>query len=155
MPVDVVPYSDQWPLSFDRVAQVLGTALADVPSATVEHVGSTSVPGLAAKPVIDVDVIVDARDVPAAVAALEVVGYTHRGDLGVTGREAFTAPDDDPRRCPGRGGACGAQRRGTTGPRVGLPPLRPRRRELRAGLREGVTGSRPAEAPAGTVGAAP
>ena len=53
---------------------------------------------MAAKPVIDVDVIVDARDVPAAVAALEVVGYTHRGDLGVTGREAFTAPDDDPRR---------------------------------------------------------
>jgi GrpB-like predicted nucleotidyltransferase (UPF0157 family) len=98
MPVDVVPYSDQWPRAFDRVAQVLRSALVEVPSARVEHVGSTSVPGLAAKPVIDVDVIVDEADVPAAVAALEAVGYTHRGDLGVTGREAFSAPDDDPRR---------------------------------------------------------
>ena len=97
MPVDVVPYSPQWPAQFDRVATDLRAGLAGVPSA-VEHVGSTSVPGLAAKPVIDVDVIVEERDVAAAVAALEAIGYLHRGDLGVTGREAFTAPDDDPRR---------------------------------------------------------
>lgn len=64
----------------------------------MQHVGSTSVPGLAAKPVLDVDVIVPAARVPAAVAALESSGYVHRGDLGVSGREAFTAPDQDPPR---------------------------------------------------------
>lgn len=98
MPIDVVPYDDAWPALFERVAADLREALRDVPAARVEHVGSTSVPGLAAKPVLDIDVIVPAEDVPAAVAALESIGYAHRGDLGVEGREAFHAPDEDPRR---------------------------------------------------------
>jgi GrpB-like predicted nucleotidyltransferase (UPF0157 family) len=95
--IEVVDWSPRWAEQFDQVASVLRVALADVVSARVEHVGSTSVPGLAAKPVLDVDVVVDGREVPAAIAALESVGYVHRGDLGVTGREAFHAPDA-PRR---------------------------------------------------------
>ena len=98
MPIDVVPYSARWRVEFDLVAGDLRTALVGVSSATVEHVGSTSVPGLASKPVLDIDVVVDESDVPAAVAALESVGYVHRGNLGVSGREAFIAPDDEPRR---------------------------------------------------------
>lgn len=97
MSIEVVDWSPRWAEQFDELAAVLRTALGDVTSARVEHVGSTSVPGLAAKPVLDVDVIVDERDVPAAIAALESVGYVHRGDLGVTGREAFHAPGE-PRR---------------------------------------------------------
>lgn len=80
------------------MAGVLRGALVDVPSAVVEHVGSTSVPGLAAKPVLDIDVIVSPAETAAAVAALASVGYVHRGDLGVRGREAFHAPDGAPRR---------------------------------------------------------
>jgi GrpB-like predicted nucleotidyltransferase (UPF0157 family) len=95
--IEVVDWSPRWAQQFEEVAAVLVRALADVRSARVEHVGSTSVPGLAAKPVLDIDVIVEPGDVPAAVAALESVGYVHRGDLGVTGREAFLAPDE-PRR---------------------------------------------------------
>ena len=95
--IEVVDWSPRWAEQFEGVAAVLSRALVDVRSARVEHVGSTSVPGLAAKPILDVDVIVDPEDVPAAVAALESVGYVHRGDLGVTGREAFLAPDE-PRR---------------------------------------------------------
>ena len=64
----------------------------------VEHVGSTSVPGLAAKPVLDIDVVVNGDEVVAAIAVLETIGYTHRGDLGVADREAFQAPDDGLRR---------------------------------------------------------
>lgn len=97
MSVEVVEWSPEWAEQFSAVAAVLREALAGVPSARVEHVGSTSVPGLAAKPVLDVDVVVEATDVPAAIAALESVGYVHRGDLGVAGREAFHAPDS-PRR---------------------------------------------------------
>jgi GrpB-like predicted nucleotidyltransferase (UPF0157 family) len=97
MSVEVVDWSPVWAEQFDEVAAVLRDALVDVPSAVVEHVGSTSVPGLAAKPVLDIDVVVPAADVPAAVDALESVGYVHRGDLGVTGRAAFHAPDG-PRR---------------------------------------------------------
>ena len=97
MSIEVVEWSPDWARRYDEVAAVLRAALADVPSARVEHVGSTSVPGLAAKPILDIDVIVDGADVPSAIAALESVGYVHRGDLGVTGREAFLAPDG-PRR---------------------------------------------------------
>jgi GrpB-like predicted nucleotidyltransferase (UPF0157 family) len=96
--IEVVDWSPDWAVRFDEVATVLREAVAGIPGARVEHVGSTSVPGLAAKPVLDIDVIVDAADLPSAVAALERIGYVHRGDLGVTGREAFHAPDDRPRR---------------------------------------------------------
>lgn len=96
--IKVVPWSADWADSFEGVAADLRTALATVPGALVERVGSTSVPGLAAKPILDIDVIVPADAVPAAVAALVAIGYEHRGDLGVTGREAFTAPDESPRR---------------------------------------------------------
>jgi GrpB-like predicted nucleotidyltransferase (UPF0157 family)/quercetin dioxygenase-like cupin family protein len=61
----------------------------------VEHVGSTSVPGLAAKPIIDLDVVVATdEDVSAAIDALATLGYRWRGDLGVEGRQAFLAPSD-------------------------------------------------------------
>ena len=96
--IEVVPWSAEWSREFERVAAGLRTAIATVPGAVVEHVGSTSVPGLAAKPILDIDVIVPAVAVPAAVSALVAIGYVHRGDLGVTGREAFTAPDESPRR---------------------------------------------------------
>lgn len=95
--IEVVDWSPRWAEQFEEVADVLRRALAAVPSARVEHVGSTSVPGLAAKPILDVDVVVEPGEEPAAVAALESVGHVHRGDLGVTGREAFFAPDE-PRR---------------------------------------------------------
>ena len=98
MAVEVVAYSKDWPAQFDRVAEGLRQALSAVSVDSIEHVGSTSIAGLAAKPILDVDIIVRAGDVAAAVAALEHVGYRHCGDLGVTGREAFTAPDDEPRR---------------------------------------------------------
>lgn len=97
MPITVVPYSDEWPTRFAEVAVDLTRALTGVPVVAIEHVGSTSVPGLAAKPVIDIDVIVERGDVDAAIAALVAAGYTHRGDLGVTDRESMAAPDE-PRR---------------------------------------------------------
>lgn len=97
MAVAVVAYSEGWPAQFARVSADLREALGGIPAA-IEHVGSTSVPGLAAKPILDVDIVVQAPDVASAVAALERVGYLHRGDLGVPGREAFLAPDEDPKR---------------------------------------------------------
>ncbi len=98
MVIAVHPYNPDWPIHFERIAADLQPALANIPSATIEHVGSTSIPGLAAKPIIDIDIIVDPDDIPAGIAALESIGYRHRGDLGVPGREAFFPPDDDPKR---------------------------------------------------------
>jgi GrpB-like predicted nucleotidyltransferase (UPF0157 family) len=97
MPIEVTPYNPIWPIQFEQIADTIRPAIAHIPSAQIEHVGSTSVPGLAAKPIIDIDVIVDKVDIPAAIAALESVGYIHRGDLGVPGREAFYPPENTPK----------------------------------------------------------
>jgi GrpB-like predicted nucleotidyltransferase (UPF0157 family) len=92
--VVVVAYDPDWPRQFAELARSVREALGDL-DATVEHVGSTSVPGLAAKPVIDIDVVVaSAADVPRAIERLRPLGYLHQGDRGVTGREAFTWPPD-------------------------------------------------------------
>jgi GrpB-like predicted nucleotidyltransferase (UPF0157 family) len=96
MRVDVVvPYHPGWPAAFDalqaRIARVL-----DGVDHTIEHVGSTAVPGLSAKPVIDIDVVSDGSLIAAALAALAAAGYRHQGDLGIVGREAFHAPPGSP-----------------------------------------------------------
>ena len=56
----------------------------------VQHVGSTSIPGMKAKPIIDIDVGLDNwSDFEAVKRALAEIGYDHEGDRGITGREAF------------------------------------------------------------------
>lgn len=92
--VEVVEYRASWPERFTELRVAYAAAL-DTASVRhrIEHVGSTSVPGLAAKPVIDVDVIVAPADVPAAVAALAAIGFEPRGALGIPGREAFRTPE--------------------------------------------------------------
>ncbi|MFM7679577.1 MAG: GrpB family protein, partial [Roseiflexaceae bacterium] len=61
----------------------------------IAHVGSTAVPGLAAKPIIDMDIVMhQPADIASIIAALAPLGYVHRGDLGIAGREAFDRPTD-------------------------------------------------------------
>lgn len=75
--VVVDPYSSRWPVAFDAVRDELSSALVPV-EAAIEHIGSTSVPGLAAKPVIDVLVGVRAlADVESRIAALGACGYDY------------------------------------------------------------------------------
>lgn len=91
-PVVIEDYNPLWPAQFETLRSRLATALNSLALA-IEHVGSTAVPGLAAKPIIDTDVLLRLRDdLPPAIAALASIGYEHRGDLGITGREAFQAP---------------------------------------------------------------
>lgn len=91
----VVDYDPAWPRVFAELRATLAGALGDSALA-IEHVGSTSVPGLAAKPVIDIDVVVQEEGVARAIAMLAAIGYTHRGDLGIPLREAFHRPPDTP-----------------------------------------------------------
>ncbi|RJU00844.1 GrpB family protein [Arthrobacter frigidicola] len=83
---------------YRAVAEELVAALAEVPVDAIKHVGSTSVPGLPAKPILGIDVIVQRNNLGSAIRALEQVGYLHCGDLGVIDREALTAPDENPSR---------------------------------------------------------
>ena len=66
---------------------------AGVPVVAIEHVGSTSVPGLAGKPVIDCDIVVEEHDVEAASAVLAGLGFQPLGELGIPQRWAFDEPE--------------------------------------------------------------
>lgn len=96
--ITVVPYSSAWAGQFQSVAEDLAAALNGIAIEAIEHVGSTSVPGLPAKPILDIDIIVQREAMVTATAALERAGYVHCGDLGVTDREVFRAPDENPSR---------------------------------------------------------
>ena len=96
-PVVVVPYDPAWPATFallrDRIAPVLGQLAVNI-----EHVGSTAVAGLDAKPIVDIDVVIrHADDLSEVATRLATLGYTHLGDLGIIGREAFRATAGLPR----------------------------------------------------------
>ena len=93
-PAEVVSYDPRWPLWFAEIAAVLEPHLGDLPH-VIEHVGSTAVPGLDAKPIIDLDIVVPSAElVPAAIERLVAAGYHHEGDAGIPGREAFGLPPD-------------------------------------------------------------
>ena len=92
----VVDYDPAWPAVFERLCARIWPVVRDV-ALEIEHLGSTSVPGLAAKPIIDMSLVVaSAAEVPLAIERLATMGYEHRGDLGIAGREAFNNPDGLP-----------------------------------------------------------
>ena len=86
--VVVLPYDEKWKQDFINIKNELVDALGTL-AISIEHVGSTSVEGLAAKPIIDIDVVVKPDDVGKAITALESIGYIYEGNLGIEGREAF------------------------------------------------------------------
>ncbi|MFL5952644.1 MAG: GrpB family protein [Gaiellaceae bacterium] len=95
-PIVIVDYDADWPDEFERLRARAASAVGKLALA-IEHVGSTAVPGLAAKPVIDLVVVVASGDVAAAIERLEEIGYVHVGDLGIDGRDAFDPPPGETR----------------------------------------------------------
>jgi len=95
-PVIVLDYDPNWPGVFQSLRKRIADALGDM-AAAIEHVGSTAVPELAAKPIIDIDVLLASETMlPAAIERLASLGYVHQGNLGIPEREAFVAPTNDP-----------------------------------------------------------
>lgn len=85
----VVPYDNNWKLQFEAIRAEIQDALGEL-ALSIEHVGSTSVEGLSAKPIIDIDVVIeDDSKLHAVVEKLAWIGYEHEGNLGIVGREAF------------------------------------------------------------------
>ena len=88
--VEVVPYDVSWIKNFLDIKNYILKVL-DKLVLSIEHVGSTAVCGLWAKPIIDIDVVIKNYSVLSdVVVALSSIGYKHEGDLGIYGREAFT-----------------------------------------------------------------
>ena len=91
--VIVLPYDVAWKSAFEAIRAEIQTALGDL-MLGIEHVGSTSVKGMSAKPCIDIDVVIrDYSVFDAVVQKLDAIGYIHEGDLGIQDREAFKYAD--------------------------------------------------------------
>lgn len=87
--VMVMPYDSAWRSAFEDIKREIEKAVGPL-IIGIEHVGSTSVEGLSAKPCIDIDVIIRDYSVFDTVACrLGDIGYIHEGNLGIKDREAF------------------------------------------------------------------
>ena len=87
--VVVVPYDEAWKNAFEEIKTEIEAEIGAL-IIGIEHVGSTSVEGMSAKPCIDMDVIIKDYSVfDEIVRTLGAIGYIHEGDLGIKDREAF------------------------------------------------------------------
>ncbi|HVF47358.1 MAG TPA: GrpB family protein [Pyrinomonadaceae bacterium] len=87
--VEVVPYDPAWRTAFKAEARVVADAMGENLMA-IHHIGSTSIPGIYAKPVIDILVEVsNINYVDNAGAAMELLGYEVMGEFGIEGRRYF------------------------------------------------------------------
>jgi GrpB-like predicted nucleotidyltransferase (UPF0157 family) len=93
IPVILTAYDPKWPQTAASHAErlrVLGSCLV-----TVHHIGSTSVPGLAAKPIIDLmPLVTDLADLDRERRRIEALGYDWHGELGIPGRRYCTLSDE-------------------------------------------------------------
>ena len=92
MKVIVEPHNPAWHVLFTKYRTNLERILEGIPIVSIEHVGSTSIPGLLAKPILDIDIIVKPESVQSASEALVAAGYENRGNKGVPDRTIFRQP---------------------------------------------------------------
>jgi len=94
----VQPPDAAWPSHFQQISAFLESAVVDITCA-IEHVGSTAIAGMWAKPIIDIDIAISSGTFSRIKERLEALGYVHQGDLGFPGREAFDLVDAEAKAC--------------------------------------------------------
>lgn len=87
--VELVPYRQAWPLLYEqekqRILAAIGEHVLDV-----QHVGSTAIPGIVAKPILDIGIAVPRfRKAAICIPPMEKLGYRYRGELGIPYRHYF------------------------------------------------------------------
>lgn len=88
--VELVPHNPEWSRLFDIESKRMLEGLT-FPIVGIYHIGSTSVPGIKAKPILDFVIEVEnLADVVQAKAEFEALGYRSKGEFGISGRQFFT-----------------------------------------------------------------
>lgn len=87
--INICEYDPAWAHAFQKIKVELLATLTDVPISGIEHVGSTAIPGLAAKPIIDIDIIVEPKYMPITCALLSTNGYTYNPEPWGIDRMSF------------------------------------------------------------------
>jgi GrpB-like predicted nucleotidyltransferase (UPF0157 family) len=89
----VEKYNPKWPAWFEEIKAYLGERVAKA-SLRIEHIGSTSIPGMTAKSIIDIIIVIEAGTFLQIKKILEGLGYYYRGDQGIEQREVFRLKDE-------------------------------------------------------------
>ncbi|KAK8847725.1 hypothetical protein IAR55_005584 [Kwoniella newhampshirensis] len=87
--VKVTEYDPSWSVTFQQLKAELASILEKVPLIEIKHVGSTAIPGLAAKPMIDIDIIIEPRYIFKALGVLSYAGYTYNPEPWYPDRASF------------------------------------------------------------------
>jgi GrpB-like predicted nucleotidyltransferase (UPF0157 family) len=88
-------YNPSWIKDFSDIKKAIGEALINL-NVQIEHVGSTSIPNLAAKPIIDIDIVFETpKEFEAIKSGLEKIGYYHNGNQGIPNRDVFKRGQSD------------------------------------------------------------
>ncbi|WP_226527110.1 GrpB family protein [Metabacillus niabensis] len=91
--IKILDFDEQWIKEFKSIKQVISKSLGNL-IIDIEHVGSTSIKGLGAKPILDIDIVIEIYDVfTNVIRALEKLGYFHQEEWSFEGREAFGRKD--------------------------------------------------------------
>ncbi len=91
--VKLAPYSEEWKLVFESEKAILQAAVGAY-ILDIQHVGSTSIPGMLAKPIVDIAIAVaDFEEARACIPPIEGLGYEFRGELGIPRRHYFVKGD--------------------------------------------------------------
>ena len=88
----VEKYDPEWSKWFEEIKAYLGEKISQA-CIQIEHVGSTSIPGMTAKPIIDLILVIKPQDFEEIKGLLAERGYYHQGDLGIKDREVFRLRD--------------------------------------------------------------
>ncbi|MGO5007315.1 GrpB family protein [Bacillus wiedmannii] len=91
--ITIEEYNIKWESEFYKLKSLINNMLKEL-VLSIEHVGSTSVKGLASKPILDIDIVIEEYEIfPEVVKRLETIGYYHQAEWSFKGREAFGRKD--------------------------------------------------------------
>ncbi|MDL2417691.1 GrpB family protein [Bacillus tropicus] len=92
--ITIEEYNIKWESEFNKLQTFINDVMEDS-ILSIEHVGSTSIKGLAAKPILHIDIVIEDYEIfPEVVTKLEAIGYYHQAEWSCKGREAFGRKDD-------------------------------------------------------------
>ena len=90
--IAIEEYNVKWESEFNKIYTLINNVMEDS-IVSIEHVGSASVKGLASKPILDIDIVIEEYEIFHEVVKLEKIGYYHQLEWSFKGREAFGRKD--------------------------------------------------------------
>ncbi len=93
--VELKPYNPQWEELYNQESELISTTISDF-LVDIQHIGSTAIPDIVSKPIIDIAVALDSlENIERIIAPLEKIGFIYRGEQGIPDRHLFVKGGED------------------------------------------------------------